>query len=170
MEQERSGYVETTPDREKLGKIVYDNMLKPEESLKAVDLQAGMQEEYMDELLNCIDQNYSKFDKEFYIVVLTKAEKILKKVVRNYFFARQSCPTPDFDQSVFKYNKESEKIDFMWTIPSLDACEYLIKHATEIPTNERELLGFVAQFVTGKLLERSKKLNGEVKDSNILLK
>lgn len=157
-------------EREKLGKIVYDNLHKPEENVSAVELERGMQEKYMDELLNCIDQNYKNYEKEFYIVVITKAEKILKKVMRNYFFARNSCPTPDFDQSVFRYNKESEKLEFLWTVPSLDACEYMIKHATEVPTEERELLGFVAQFASGKLLERSKRINGEVKDSNILLK
>jgi hypothetical protein len=43
-------------------------------------------------------------------------------------------------------------------------------HATEVVQSERMLLGFVMSFLNGKLLEYSKKINGEEKDSNILIK
>ena len=41
---------------------------------------------------------------DFYIVVLFKKERILKNVVRQYFFYRQSFPTPEYDQSVYKFH------------------------------------------------------------------
>jgi hypothetical protein len=156
--------------RDTVGKIITDLQKKAPESFNVVELERGMQENYMKELLDCVDQSCSLYEKEFYIVVLTKMERLSEKLLRNYFFARKSCPTPDYDQSVYKYNKESGKLDYLWTIPSKDACEHLAMHATEVVQSERMLLGFVMSFLNGKLLEYSKKINGEEKDSNILIK
>ena len=78
------------------------------------------------------------------------------------------CPTPDFDQTVYKYNYKEQRHDFMWVIPSKDACIYLAEHYKEVAPEERMLLNFVLLFVTGELDKYAKKLNKEQPSSNII--
>jgi hypothetical protein len=117
--------------------------------------------EYYRHLVDCAINNRKNYKGRFYIVVLTKRERLLNNVLRNYFFSRKSCPTPDYDQSVFKYNNLTEEIEYLWTIPSQDASHHLIQNARYVDKNEHELLSFVIKFNKGELFKIAQKLNGE---------
>lgn len=142
---------------------------KRPESNDPVELERAMQEDYMKELRACIDENYTKYDNIFYVTVLTKSEKLMPNVFRNYFLARKTCPTPNYDQSVFRYNKESGRIEYLWTVPAKDVCYHLKENASQVVTEERMLLEFVMKFFDGSLLKASKKFNKEESDSNIII-
>ena len=86
----------------------------------------------------------------------------------NYFYARLSCPTPDYDQTLYKYSHKQESLTFLWVIPSRDTCQLLKDNALQVVPEERELLGFVLNFADGSLFKLAKKLNGEVEDSSLL--
>lgn len=126
-----------------------------------VVLQQEMLRDYYQKLIDCVLENRKKYKGRFYIVVLTKNERLLQNVLRNYFFARHTCPTPDYDQSVFRYDNLSETIEYIWTIPSQDACFHLFANRSQVHRDEQELLSFVIRFRKGELFRLAKKLNGE---------
>ena len=92
----------------------------------------------------------------------------MPNVFRNYFGARSTCPTPDYDQSVYKYNKKDDRIEYIWTIPTKEVCYYLLKNRNYVIPEEQELLKYVLEFSLGELFRLSKRLNGEVDDSPLL--
>ena len=126
--------------------------------------------EYEDNVLQCIHDNKNLFEDHFYVVVLTKKERLMQNVLRNYFFARRSCPTPDYDQTVYKYTKASDNLEYMWTIPAADVVECMKVNKYQLGTEAYELLGYVMSFLDGSLLRLSKKINRERAGSNILEK
>jgi hypothetical protein len=120
-------------------------------------------------LFACIDDYKKKCPGDFYIVVITKKERLLENVIRNYFMARLSCPTPDYDQTVYKVHRRDDSIEFMWTIPSKDTCLHIKQNVLAMDPEEQQLVKFVLDFADGTLFKLSKKLNNEMDDS-ILLK
>lgn len=154
--------------RETVGKAAYDRLIKTPELVDPIEQQRMMQEDYEKNFYQCLEQAKKDMPGEIYIVVITKNEKLMPNVFRNYFLARSTCPTPDYDQTVYKYKRDDDSIDFLWVIPSRDACLYLRANKTQVVPGEWALLNFVLQFDEGKLYELSKKLNGEQKDNGFL--
>ena len=143
-------------------------MTKTPDSCDPIEIQREVQKEYLNNLLECVTSGRKKFNSDFFVVVLTKNERLFPNVFRNYFFSRISCPTPEYDQSVFKFSSETEDLVFIWSIPSKEACIHLKDNAILIAPEERDLLNCVLSFADGTLYRLAKRLNGEVADSNIL--
>lgn len=116
-------------------------------------------------IYECLDQYKKQYDTDFYIVVITKKERLMMNVLRNYFMARISCPTPDYDQTVYRYDHDSDILEFLWVIPSKEACLLIKDSALYIDSEEKQLVQFVLDFADGTLFEKAKKLNGESADS-----
>lgn len=154
--------------KETVGKKAIELQGLIQEELNPLEIQAGMQEEYMQNLIQQAELGSKIYPRDFFIIVITKNEKLLTNVFRNYFFHRSSCPTPDYDQTVFRCNRESTSIDYLWTIPSRDACFHLKEHALEVHADEKHLLKFVLEFADGTLFKLCKKLNNEEPDSPLL--
>ncbi len=148
--------------RPTVGAISHELMQKAPENQTVIDVQRDMQKEYMDELIACIASwRASHPQDDCYVVVITKNEKLMPNVFRNYFFARFSCPTPDYDQSVFKYHSATEDLEYIWSIPSKDACLHLLDNSHLVHKDELQLLRFVQRFASGDLYKTAKQLNGE---------
>jgi hypothetical protein len=154
--------------RDTVGKISSDLLQKQPESRDPIELQRKMQEDYIDHLKQCIETHKKIFPADFYIVVITKNEKLMPNVFRNYFSARISCPTPEYDQSVFKYHAKDEYVEYIWTVPSKDACIHLKENAQYVVKEEQQLLKFVLHFLDGTLDNVAKHMNGESIDSILL--
>jgi hypothetical protein len=148
-----------------IGDISQELLQKNPESRDPIELQREMQKDYMNHLINCAEEHRKIFPGTFYILVLTKNERLMPNVFRNYFYGRQSCPTPDYDQSVFVYNHELERIEYLWTIPSKDTCIHFKNNILQIAESERGLLKFILEFSDGSLFKLAKKLNGEQENS-----
>jgi hypothetical protein len=86
----------------------------------------------------------------------------MENVLRNYFGFRRSCPTPDYDQAVYKYSQKDDEVSFLWVVPSKDACMMMIANRMIIDPDERELKEFVLRFASGDLMRLAKLLNGEL--------
>lgn len=138
------------------------------DSCDPIEIQREMQRDYLENLLECVVDHRKKVSSDFYVVVLTKNEKLLANVFRNYFFARSSCPTPDYDQSVFKFLSESEELIFLWSLPSKEACIHLKENAVLVAPEEQELLSCILNFADGTLYKLAKQLNREQADSGFL--
>ncbi len=147
--------------RDPIGKIATDLSQKTPDSRDPVELQREMQKTYMKDLLEAVDRGYKKYSRDFFIHVETKNESLLKNVFRHYFIDRQTCPTPNYDQSVYKYDKQKGEIQYLWTIPDRGTAHHLKDNALLVAPEERELLDFVLKFADGTLFRLCKKLNGE---------
>lgn len=157
--------------KETLGKISSDLLKKEPETTDPIELQREIHKNYEEQMYICI--NRAKQDLptgDFYIVIETKKERLMLNVLRNYFVYRYSCPTPTNDQTVYKFHRKEDRIEFLWVIPSHDTCEYFKKNALTIPDDQRELLKYILDFEDGTLLIKAKKLNGEQEDSPLLEK
>lgn len=144
-----------------VGKHAYDLLLKQPETNDPIELQRAMQEEYFSYLMECIDANKKFYPGPFFVVVLTKNERLMPNVFRNYFYARQSCPTPDYDQTVFRFTPKDDVLEYMWTIPSRDASIHLKMHALEVAEEEKDLLKYVLEFADGTLFKLALHYNNE---------
>lgn len=151
--------------RETVGKISSDLIIKTPETTSPIEQMRESLSEYDKNVWECIERSKATFPGDFYVVVLTKNERLMQNVYRNYFYARLSCPTPDWDQTVYKYKRKNDQVVFMWVIPSKDACEYLTVNQSYVVKEEQMLLRFVLAFNDGTLLKLAKDLNGEKDDS-----
>jgi hypothetical protein len=154
--------------RDTIGKISSELLTKDSPTNSPIELEREMHTEYDANLLQCVQSSKSNYPSDFYVVVITKRERLMPNVFRNYFFARQTCPTPEWDQAVYRYRRSSDGIDFMWVIPSKETCAYLRAHALNVLPEERQLLNFVMQFENGSLFTVAKKLNNEQEASPLL--
>jgi hypothetical protein len=154
--------------QETVGKVARDLQLKDDGyAVNVIDQQREMTQDYMKNLFEAVDRGYKQFAGDFFVHVETKKEKLLENVLRNYFIIRETCPTPNYDQTVFRYHREKGDIQFFWTIPDRNTCFYFKQNALEVIDEEKELLKFVLQFDDGTLLKLCKKLNGEKTDTII---
>jgi hypothetical protein len=148
--------------KDTFGKIASELLQKEPEERSVIELQRSMNEKYYENLIKCAMRERENFTGSFFITVITKNEKLFPNTFRHYYFARHTCPTPDYDQSVFFYDRRDEEIRYIWTIPSQDACHYLINNALYVAPEERDSLNFVLQFKNGDLFKIAQHLNGEL--------
>jgi len=156
--------------RPTVGAIVSELSQKTPDTRSPIELQQEMQKKYMDNLLEAVDRGYKKYPGDFYVHVETKAEKVLANTFRNYFIDRATCPTPNYDQSVFKYSSTDSKIEYLWTIPDKSTCEMFIADALLVAPEEKQLLKFVVEFYDGTLFRLCKKFNKEKLDTPEIIK
>lgn len=154
--------------KDTVGKVSRELLLKSPETRDPIELEKAMQKDYLKYLVECVETHKKIFQGDFFVEVTTKNEKLLPNVFRNYFAGRKSCPTPNYDQSVYKYNNADDRIEYIWTVPNKETCYYLINNRNNVVESERELLNFVMEFALGELFSLSKKLNGEQADSPLL--
>lgn len=151
----------TGKKRETVGTIASDLMQKQPETRSPIEIQQAVHADYDKHISECIDRGLKEYDDDFFVVVLTKQEKVMQNVLRNYFVCRASCPTPTYDQTVYKYHRDTGAIEFLWVIPSQEASLHLKKNAVYVVPQECELLSFVLDFFDGTLDQRMLQLNNE---------
>ena len=147
--------------RDTVGKISSDLLQKAPETRDPIELEREMHKDYEKNIYQCCDEGKKAYNKDFFITVITKKERLMKNVLRNIFLHRSSCPTPDYDQTVYHYDKHSDVLKFLWVIPSKDTCILFKNNALEIVASERSLLQYILDFDDGTLYKLAKKFNGE---------
>lgn len=150
-------------NRDTVGKISRDLVMSSgAETHSATDQMHENLKEYDNNIYECIEIGKKEYMFDFYVIVITKKEKLMPNVLRHYFLSRHSCPTPQYDEAVYKYHRKADHIEFLWVIPSKDTCDYFVVNSLNIAEEERELLNFVLRFTSGELDSFAKKLNNEV--------
>ena len=156
----KRGYI--AMERNTVGKLSTDLLQKDIYSDHSVGEQMQEQlSDYESNVLECVARGKDFYPGDFYLIVITKREKLMQNVLRHYFFHRLSCPTPDYDQALYKYNRKDESLEFMWVIPAKEVCFEMRDRRLEIGLEQRELLQFVLDFIDGTLDKKSRILNGE---------
>ena len=148
-------------NKKTVGQTSVELLQKEPETRSPIDIQREVHKEWDKELFECIDRGKKDISGDFFVVVITKKEKLMPNVLRNYFGFRRSCPTPDWDQAVFHYHAEGDRIEFLWVVPSKDTCELFEQNVLQIADAEKELLRYVLDFKDGTLMSKAKQLNKE---------
>jgi hypothetical protein len=158
------------PSRPTVGQLAGELLAQRDQPLNAVEVGASVQrsDDYLQGLRDAATTFKEYCDTDFFIEVITKKEPLMENVLRNYFIPKRACPTPNYDQSVFKYRSATDDVEYVWTIPSRDACFYLYNNANYVDKSEHQLLQFVLDFASGELYKLCKKLNGEAEDSPLI--
>lgn len=154
--------------KKKVGEASIELSQKAPETRDPIELQREMMKDYCDNVIQCALEGKKLYDGIFYVVVITKKERLMHNVVRSYYFHRKTCPTPDWDQAVYQFNPEAESFSMLWVIPAKDIADMLYFNAAVVADDEKQLRNYVLEFYNGDLLREAKKLNGERADSIIL--
>jgi hypothetical protein len=148
-------------DKVTAGKIATDLMQKGLEQVNPLEYQREIHKKYEQEIYTCVENGIKKYEGDFFVVVLYKRERALLNVYRAYYFPRQSCPTPSYDQIVYKYHRKDRLIELLWVMPDLETATVFQNHALEVSPEEQGLLHFVLDFYDGTLDKLAQKLNNE---------
>ena len=159
-------------ERETIGKISTDLLRKADDKHTVIDQMRENLKEYEKEFMICLERGKKLFPwaSRFFIEVQAKTEKLMPNVMRNYFMPKISCPTPTWDQHVYRYQVVDDSIKHLWTVPDRSTCEYLTDFALQIPSEEKDLLNFVLDFKCGELDRRALDINKENGISPILFR
>jgi hypothetical protein len=132
---------------------------------KPVDVREQTQNmfaDYMDNVFKAVDEGLKTHEGDFYVIVLTKSEPLMPNIIRNYFLSGPACPTPNYDQAVFKYHRDSDDIEFIWQIPNRDMSIWMLENKPLVDPSEYGILKMIEDFASGDLLQKARILNGEV--------
>lgn len=146
--------------RETVGKLSLDLQKKTDEKINPIDMQRQMhkgnksEDSFENQVELAVKSGKKDFDGDFFVVVLFKKERLLRNVIRQYFFTRESCPTPSFDQIVYKYFRTDSKLDFLWVVPDKQTVIDMVLIGHELPKEQQDLVQFARDFNSGKLLEQ----------------
>lgn len=149
-------------DRDTVGKIALELQKKAPETTDVNEQGEWMTQNYLAELYECLlDYKVKNTNTDFFIEVQTVKTRLLTNVIRNYFIARLSCPTPNYDQTVWQYKYKDDELFLVWTIPNREHCFKLLENVAIIDPSIKELTDNVVAFATGELYRLCKKLNNE---------
>ena len=148
------GKMDTSTPRNQptVGEEAYKRLLNPDDKQGIIDTQREIDKEYFKELEDCVKRGKKMpfGDKDFFVVVIVKKERLMENVIRRYFIPRESLPTPAFDQTVWRYSKDGH-LDYIWTIPDHNTCEEMYHHPELVPVEENWLLQMVSAFKSGRI-------------------
>lgn len=119
---------------------------------------------YAEKLQETLDGGKKEFTGDFFVLMMLKKEKLSHRTFRTYFVGRKSCPTPAYDQSVFRYISKDDYLEHIWTIPSIKTCDDMFYNKAFVPPEEWCLLRHIIKFKDGTLLHKARVLNGEIND------
>lgn len=153
-----------------IGQHQFAILSKSHDKINPIELQrdihqgSNSERSYEEEVYDACERgkNDARIEGDFYIVVLFKKERFLTTTVRQYFFYRQSCPTPQYDQTVYRYDRNSDKIEYLWTVPDKETCETLPFDKHLVPKDHQLLVVMTESFNNGDLDKYAMKLNGEL--------
>jgi hypothetical protein len=154
------------------GQQIYDHKIKDlgfEDDI--IEYRKQMEKDIILELNNCVNQALKKTlyqNKDFYLVMLMKVEPVGKSA-QTIILARQSCPSPVYKQSVWKYHHLSHALEFLWAIPDKILYYHVLNNLGKYLNDKetQDLAKFVHLMESGELLKWIKHENGEKVDAVI---
>jgi len=111
------------------------------------------------ELQHGMESNNSRY---IYVVVLRIFDS-LTKTIRNRYFPSDICPTPNFNQAVFEYDRDHGNLDLLYVLPALNTCNYLLANPFYLNANDRQLLTYIYNFRDGTLDRQQEEKNSRGK-------
>lgn len=161
------------PVKKSVSECAQELVKKGDQKINPIELQQaihkGNKEEssFENQIYQCLERGikFYRAKKDFYLIVLFKKErhpKLKGVVVRQMFTHRLSCPTPSWDQVVYKYYCKDDRIEFLWAVPDKESCMNLPLFDNFLPDEQKALIQYAKDFNNGVLDKRCALLNGEL--------
>jgi hypothetical protein len=96
---------------------------------------------------------------DFYIMLLSRKEKLLANVVRDRLYCLRACPMPNYNQSLWKYHWKDDRLEFMWSVPPKEAVDFLKRYPLEMSDMCSDVIKCVFDFLDGTLARKTSELN-----------
>lgn len=150
-----------------VGQYSYELQKKTDEKINPIDMQQAIhkgntnEDSFENQVRIAVQRGEKEFDGDFFVVVLFKKERLLRNVVRQYFFPRKNCPRPDYDQVVYHYKRHPDRLEFLWVVPDQAATVELPQIKSLLPDEQKELLMMVDKFNSGELDKLCATLNNK---------
>lgn len=133
---------------------------------EAIFMSNAMSEQRMASLYNVANETrknlyYTNID--FYIVLVPTHERTAEMKPEDFVFVRRSCPTPGYNQNVFKFHKDTGSLEFLWSIPRKAIYYDLYKNRMKYLSNPKlkPRTAFVVMMESGELEKWVAKENKE---------
>lgn len=142
--------------------MVLENQHKGPQERRVWDyVEVLASEKTIPNLLEAIERGKKEFSGDFYVSDAGKLEELLPGVLKSHWLTLNACPTPNYDNILFKYIKDTEQIVEIWVIPPWEGVEYMLNNRLEVVSEEQDLLGYCIAFRDGSLDRMAHFLNGE---------
>lgn len=107
--------------------------------------------------------------KDFFINVLHVIDAGLGRPV-NKIWTVWDCPTPIYKQSVFKFHRQGERLEFLWSIPSKQRVDDVVKDPTKYLFDKKhgDWAKMALLYRSGELHKWAKKQLGDKIDNIII--
>lgn len=119
-----------------------------------------------EEIWETVDNGLKAYPGDFCVVMLTKKERHLKNVVRNFLFHRFTCPRPEFDQTVYRYHRNDDSLEYLWTVPNNATCMNLPLYKNHLPEDQQLLISMAEAFNAGELDKYSDTVNLAIENTH----
>jgi len=154
--QKYKGWVRYTKIKDKGDQTIGERslILEPKRKFNTHCAQDQVDEElkdYPNQIYECLKNGKKHFDDDFYIHVLFCKDRLIRDCRKNIFAAQRSCPTPFYDQAVYKYNKRDDNLEFLWVVPDIDICELYKNNIGLVPEDEKDLYENIRKYYSGEL-------------------
>lgn len=136
-----------------------DDKINPIDLQKAVHKGNKSEDSFESQVRLAVERGEKLYEGNFFLVVLFKKERLMINTVRQYFLPRKTCPRPEYDQVVYKYERKAQDLSFLWVIPDKQTCESLPIQKSFIPLDQQEFAQFVSDFNSGKLDKLCDQIN-----------
>lgn len=124
---------------------------------------------YMENVFLAVERGKKELeDNQFFVVITLKGERLNPKSLRNQYFFRRSCPTPTYTQTVFRYLRKDDMLEYLWSMPDIETSYFYRYNPTLVPPQKYEVLRHVLDYFDGKLDEICLTLNKEEKRPDYL--
>lgn len=148
-------------DKKTIGELAYDMHNRPQDACTFFE-QANADMTGLDKVIKeCYDLGKKGLPhKDFFIEIQLKWERILQdRVFRIYPFVRRSCPTPQYDQTVFHYHHKDDMLEYLWTLPDQESYNFYATSTEYVTPDRYPLLKHVLSDASGELLNRVNTIN-----------
>ena len=146
-----------------VGALALENLEKDHGVLNAMDIAQEMLKPFDKEVLTALERGRKDWPGvDLFVVVNHRKDKFIPNVIRNFFCVRRTAPTPETEQTVFHYDNKKDDISFLWTIPDKETCRSYYYGRKLVDPEDYDMLKNIMDFMDGKIMDKVKKLNGEI--------
>jgi len=121
--------------------------------------QEALRKDFDENMQSWIREARNVFDGDFFVVLNLKVEKSLNNTPHLIPECRQTCPDPFYDQSVWHYHRDDERLEFLWTVPDIGTTKLFKDDPLNCPSDQMQLRTFVLDYCDGTLQKKANELN-----------
>lgn len=121
------------------------------------------EKEILHNLHDFVEKKKVEHRSDFFIMLLSRREKILTNVIRDRLYCLKACPTPNYNQSLWKYHYLDDRLEFLWSVPPKEAVDFLSRYPIEMNDMCADVIKCVFDFIDGTLARKTRELNNLVR-------